>query len=80
MKKHRKYGRKNLTRAEVTKLKPRLRKAVGDRPALFEACWKDVLMFARQGDIVDYMHLKDLYNSIASQKVNNSRSKFYMYG
>ena len=78
MKKHRKYGRTNLTRAEVTKLKPRLKKAVGDRPALFEACWKDVLMFARQGDITDYMHLKDLYNSIASQKVNNSRSKFYI--
>ena len=79
-KKHRKYGHGNLSRADVTALKSKLRKAVGDRPSLFDACWKDVLMFANQGDIVDYSHLKDLYNSIASHKVNNPRSKFYIYG
>jgi len=79
-KKHRKYGRSNLSKSEVTALKSKLRKAVGDKPALFESCWREVMKFANQGDIVDYQHLKDLYNSIASYKVNNSRSKFYMYG
>jgi hypothetical protein len=78
--KHRRYGRGNLSRVEVSKLKTRLKKSVNDSPALFEACWREVLKFANQGDISDYQHLKDLYNSIASYKVNNQRSKFYMYG
>lgn len=70
----------HLSVREVSALKSRLRKAVRDRPALFDACWRQILVFAKQGDIVDYMHLKDLYNSIASYKVNNSRSKFYLHG
>ena len=69
-----------LTAKEVTKLKGKLRKAVGDRPALFNACWREVMKFANQGDIMDYQHLKTIYNTIASYKVNNPRSKFYMYG
>ena len=73
-------GRRNLTPKEVTALKSRLRKDVDDRPVLFDACWKEVMRFANQGDIVDYEHLKELYNSIASEKVNNPRSKFYIYG
>lgn len=69
-----------LSVKEVTKLKSRLRKAVKDRPALFDSCWRDVLQFARQSDIHDYSHLKDLYNNIVSYKVNNPKSKFYIYG
>lgn len=70
----------NLKVKDITKMKDRLRKAVKDKPALFESCWRNVLKFARQGDISNYYHLKVLYNSIASYKVNNPRSKFYMYG
>lgn len=73
-------GKRNLSRAEVTALKSQLREEMGDRPALFEACWKEIMKFANQGDIYDYQHLKDLYNQISSYKVNNPRSKFYIYG
>ena len=75
-----KLSTRNLTKKQVTALKSRLKKDVKDRPVLFNACWREVMKFANQGDIVDYHHLKDLYNSIASYKVNNPRSKFYMYG
>lgn len=73
-------GKRNLSSQEVTALKGRLRKDIGDRPALFDACWREIMKFANQGDVVDYQHLKDLYDSIASEKVNNPRSKFYIYG
>jgi len=79
-KKHRKFGRNNLSKSEVSRLKSKLRKAVGDSPALFDSCWREVMKFANQGDIYSYQHLKDLYNQVASYKVNNPRSKFYMYG
>jgi hypothetical protein len=69
-----------LTAKEVTKMKSRLRKAMNDSPSLFNACWREVMKFARQGDIMDYQHLKTTYNTIASYKVNNPRSKFYLYG
>jgi hypothetical protein len=74
------YSGGNLTSKQVTALKNRLRKDVGDRPALFDACWRMIMKFANQGDISDYQHLRALYDSIASEKVNNPRSKFYMHG
>ena len=70
----------NLSPKEVTALKKQLKQDVRDSDALFEACWREVMIFAKQSDIYDNNHLKELYNSIVSQKVNNPRSRFYIYG
>jgi hypothetical protein len=57
-----------------------LRKQVakGDSARLFNACIKDMQRFlADSGQIDD---LEGLYSSIASEKVNNPRSSFFIYG
>jgi uncharacterized protein YfkK (UPF0435 family) len=76
----RKRIKNKLSPKEVTALKKRLKQDVRDSDALFEACWREVMVFAKESDIYDYNHLKELYNSVASQKVNNPRSRFYIYG
>ena len=70
----------SLSVRQVTAFKKKLRKQVNDNGNLFDACWREVLKYARQADIHDYSQLYNLYNNIASQKVNNPRSKFYIYG
>ena len=48
-----------------------------DSDALFNAVWREVRSFARHSDIAD---LDGLYDTIVSNKVNNPRSRFYMFG
>ena len=51
-----------------------------DSDALFNASWRVLLQFFAQGDVCDEHHMQELYDSIVSEKVNNPRSKFYIYG
>ena len=48
-----------------------------DSESLFNAAWSDILYFSRNSEIDD---LQGLYDSIVSEKVNNPRSKFFIYG
>ena len=48
-----------------------------DRQNLFNAVWRKILAFNRAAEIDD---LPGLYDTIASELVNNSRSRFYIYG
>ena len=59
------------------KNKHELRKTVSDSPALFNDVWQELLWFDSQSEIDD---LPALYDSIVSNKVNDSNSKFYIYG
>lgn len=48
-----------------------------DSESLFNSVWNRIKWFNAKSEIDD---LQGLYNSIASEKVNNTRSKFYIYG
>lgn len=70
-----------LTREQVKKLRPRLRRDFAeDSEGLFNSAWKEILSYASNAEVLDYQYMKDLYAGIISNKVNNPRSKFYMYG
>lgn len=68
---------------EITKqVKADARKSFDGSQALFNACWNQYLAWLRgaidspddQGDVDNWL------DQIASEKVNNPRSKFYIYG
>jgi hypothetical protein len=64
---------------ELTKkIRAELRKAnPTDSNDLFNAVWRKILAFNQESEIDD---LSELYDSIVSELVNNSRSRFYIYG
>ena len=71
-----------LTKKEITKMKPNLRQDFpDDSTALFNSAWSDILANIRAGnEVLDYEHLKAMYDNSVSYKVNNPKSKFYIYG
>ena len=76
-----KRGYSYLSAKEMTKMKHRLRMDFADdSDTLFNSAWRELLNLARNQEILDYDHLKSLYESIVSYKVNNPRSKVYIYG
>ena len=48
-----------------------------DSNRLFASVWRAILQFRRDCDIDD---VQALYEQISSQKVNDSKSEFYIYG
>jgi hypothetical protein len=48
-----------------------------DSDSLFNAAWRDIIMFSGSSEIDD---LDALYDSIVSEMVNDSNSRFYIYG
>lgn len=55
----------------------------GDSERLFNACWQQLVRFSQQGAInwpATVEELDGWLDSIAAEKVNNPRSKFYIYG
>lgn len=48
-----------------------------DSNRLFNAAWRSIKMFNQNSEIDD---LQGLYDTIVSEKVNNSKSPFYIYG
>jgi hypothetical protein len=70
-----------LTSKQITKLKPRLRKDFPeDDTNLFNAVWRKIRYYANNAEILDYQQMKDLYESLVSEMVNNPRSQYYIYG
>lgn len=59
-----------MTKAEA-------RKKFRGSTALFNACWKQYLRDSDDTDINDVM---DYLDELASSRVNNSASRFYIYG
>lgn len=58
------------------------RKRVGGSERLFNACWRQYRAYVN-GATADPQNIDDVtgwINSIASEKVNDSRSTFYIYG
>ena len=51
-----------------------------DSESLFKAAWRKVLQYNRDADIEDLGNLFDIYDVIVSELVNNSKSRFYIYG
>lgn len=50
---------------------------------LFRACWGDYRRWLRNGAMglpQEMMEVRHWLDAIASDKVNNSRSRFYIYG
>jgi len=72
--------KRELTPKELTKMKSRLKKKYNDTDRLFNSAWREVLYFARNSEIRDFEELCAIYEQITSQKVNNPRSSFYIYG
>jgi len=71
----------HLTSKQITKLKSRLRKDFPeDDGNLFEAAWRKLREYGRNAEILDYQHMKQLYDALVSEMVNNPRSKYYIYG
>jgi hypothetical protein len=65
-------------KSELLKIKKHLRKRnKTDYMRLFNAVWRDILAFKRASQIDD---LQGLYDQLVSEKVNNSRSSFWIYG
>jgi len=60
----------------MTKKELRAVKSI-DCDRLFNAVWRDILQFNRDCDVDD---IEALYEQIASSKVNNPKSSFYLYG
>jgi hypothetical protein len=59
-------------------VKRELRKAnISDSDSLFNAVWRKITWFNRESEIDD---IDGLYDSIVSEKVNDSNSRFYIYG
>ena len=48
-----------------------------DSESLFNAAWRVILNFEKCSQIDD---LQGLYDTIVSEKVNDPKSKFYIYG
>jgi len=48
-----------------------------DSNRLFNAAWRKIKWFNENSEIDD---LQGLYDTIVSEKVNNSKSPFYIYG
>ena len=48
-----------------------------DSESLFNAAWRVILNFEKGSEIDD---LQGLYDTIVSEKVNDPKSKFYIYG
>jgi len=46
---------------------------------LFSSAWRQAMSYRSSTEVND-VTVVDLLNSIISEKVNNSRSKFYIYG
>ena len=63
-----------LTKADREKLRV---DNITDSYKLFKAVWRDILRFNRDSEIDD---LQGLYDLFVSEKVNNPRSVFYIYG
>ena len=51
-----------------------------DSESLFKAAWRKVLQYNRDADIEDLGNLFGIYDVIVSELVNNSKSRFYIYG
>ena len=69
--------------AEQRTQKQTARRAFRGSDRLFNACWNQLLGFCRQGAInwpTDQAELDNWLDSIASEKVNNPKSRFYICG
>lgn len=65
-------------RSDLLKIKKQLRQDnKEDSLRLFNAAWRSILEFSRGSEIDD---LQGLYNQIVSEKINNPKSSFYIYG
>ena len=70
-----------LTRKLWKGIKRLARKRLRSSDALFEACWRDYLYFVRNSDSpTDMNDVMRVLDQIASEKVNNPKSRFYIYG
>jgi len=57
------------------------RKRLRSSDALFEACWRDYLYFVRNSETPDNINdVMRILDQIVSEKVNNPKSRFYIYG
>ncbi len=64
-------------------IKRAARRSFTGSPALFEACWRQLLQWTRQGAIDDPQDpdaALDWLEQIAAEKVNNPNSRFHIYG
>ena len=82
IKSNQKTSNLHLTGKELTKMKPHLKQDFPeDSESLFNSAWNDILANVRAGnEVLDYEHLKMMYEHFVSYKVNNPKSKFYIYG
>jgi len=64
-------------------IKRAARRSFEGSPDLFDACWRQLLQWVRQGaidDPPDQSDVDDWLEQIAAEKVNNPRSRFHIYG
>ena len=59
------------------------RSTFGGSDAFFNTCWWELKAWIREGSIdepLDEIDVDDWLAQIAAEKVNNPRSRFYIYG